>query len=258
MRRRPPSPPAERESRPSPRSRSRTRRCRRATTSCGHLLGHLHGAPARVRRTGPMVPSSTRGRRPHGVGRPAPPGLSALRQPVPGGCAGQERVKRCGSPDETRRRVVRALVVYESFFGNTREVARAIGDGVRAARPGARIDVLSVDEAPAPPAGIDLVVVGGPTHFLGVRPGPPGCVSGWRACPAATTLPPRCPTRALAARVAGGAAPGIARRLRRRGYRLVAASRTLHGGGRRWASRHRRDRPDASVGPRPRARPHTG
>jgi hypothetical protein len=150
---------------------------------------------------------------------------------------------------------MRALVVYESLFGNTCEVARAIGDGIREARPGARVDVLPVDEAPGSPAGIDLVVVGGPTHFLGmtsrlsremerqyelrIRRPVAGRDRGRRSTGTAglrgwLTRMPRGHAAAaavfdtrMAAPVAGGAAPGIARRLRRRGYRLVAAPRTF-------------------------------
>jgi hypothetical protein len=54
------------------------------------------------------------------------------------------------------------LVVYESMFGNTGEVAEAIAEGMRSA---ADVEVVRVDAAPAHlPAGTDLLVVGGPTH----------------------------------------------------------------------------------------------
>jgi len=56
----------------------------------------------------------------------------------------------------------RALVVCESMFGNTRAVAEAIADGLRSHV--ARVDVCTVAEAPSSLDGIDLVVVGGPTH----------------------------------------------------------------------------------------------
>jgi flavodoxin len=57
---------------------------------------------------------------------------------------------------------MKALVVYESMFGNTGAVARAVADGLRG-----RMDVELVEAAAAPesPRGhVDLVVVGGPTH----------------------------------------------------------------------------------------------
>ncbi len=56
------------------------------------------------------------------------------------------------------------LLVHESHWGNTRAVGEAIAEGiVRAGRgPVAAIDV---GEAPSPlPVGVDLLVVGGPTH----------------------------------------------------------------------------------------------
>lgn len=56
----------------------------------------------------------------------------------------------------------RALVVCESMFGNTRAVADAIADGLREQL--ALVEVVSVADAPAALDGVDLVVVGGPTH----------------------------------------------------------------------------------------------
>lgn len=57
---------------------------------------------------------------------------------------------------------MRALVVYESMFGNTGKVASAIADGMA---DGADVTLLNVVDAPVElPADIDLVVVGGPTH----------------------------------------------------------------------------------------------
>ena len=57
---------------------------------------------------------------------------------------------------------MKALVVYESMFGNTEAVARAVSEGV-----GETMDVSlrEVSTAPAPITDlVDLVVVGGPTH----------------------------------------------------------------------------------------------
>ncbi|MGD9960770.1 flavodoxin family protein [Nocardioides sp.] len=56
---------------------------------------------------------------------------------------------------------MKALVVYESMFGNTREVAEAVAAGLRG-----HLEVELHDVASAPPADDtwDLVVVGGPTH----------------------------------------------------------------------------------------------
>jgi hypothetical protein len=62
--------------------------------------------------------------------------------------------------------MTRALVVYESVFGNARTVARAIADGLSADIP---TDVVAAADAPAeigPDVG--LLVVGGPNHAFGM------------------------------------------------------------------------------------------
>lgn len=56
----------------------------------------------------------------------------------------------------------RALIVYESMFGNTHKIALAIRDGLQDAIP---TEVVRADQAPVEiPADVRLVVVGGPTH----------------------------------------------------------------------------------------------
>lgn len=65
---------------------------------------------------------------------------------------------------------MRVLLVYESLWGNTEQVARAVAEALRTA--GADVTVTDTDEAPESAAGYDLVVVGGPTHaFSMTRPG---------------------------------------------------------------------------------------
>jgi len=57
---------------------------------------------------------------------------------------------------------VKAVVVYESMYGNTRLVAEAVGRGLAAT---AEVFVVPVGHAdPELVAGADLVVVGAPTH----------------------------------------------------------------------------------------------
>jgi hypothetical protein len=57
---------------------------------------------------------------------------------------------------------MRALVVYESMFGNTEQVARAIGTGLSEHLD---VTVVEVTEAHAVVTDlVDLIVVGGPTH----------------------------------------------------------------------------------------------
>jgi|SRR5208282_2029881 len=140
---------------------------------------------------------------------------------------------------------MRAVVVYESMYGNTHQVADAIGAGLRSAFD---VEVVPVSKVgPAVLAGADLVVVGGPTHMHGMsraatrkwaiqaadKP-----VSDLKVEPDA--LGPglrewfgslcRCPVKAAAfdtrmhgpAALTGGAAKGIYHLLRAHGFDVVA------------------------------------
>jgi flavodoxin len=60
----------------------------------------------------------------------------------------------------------RALVVYESIYGNTRAVAEAIAEGLA---PFGSVEVRSVyDAGDSGVDAVDLLVVGGPTHMHGM------------------------------------------------------------------------------------------
>lgn len=134
---------------------------------------------------------------------------------------------------------MRALVVYESMFGNTETIARAVAAGV-----GERYDVTVAEVGSAPrsvPEGTDLLVVGGPTHAFGLsRPGtradaaeqlgerrPVSRGSGlreWLAeVPPAAGLPAATFDTHIDKRFPGSAAKAARRRLTRRGYDVVAA-----------------------------------
>ena len=141
---------------------------------------------------------------------------------------------------------MRALVVYESMYGNTRQIADAIGAGLATAY---RVDVVPVSQAtPWSLDGADLVVVGGPTHVHGIsRPSTRHAAAVDAAKPGSElTLDPDAeglgvrewfdtlratpPARAAAfdtrievsVMLSGRASKGIARRLRRHGSELVA------------------------------------
>jgi flavorubredoxin len=61
---------------------------------------------------------------------------------------------------------MRAAIVYESMYGNTHLIAQAIADGLQ---DSAEVAVVPVSEAePAVADGVDLLVVGGPTHVHGM------------------------------------------------------------------------------------------
>lgn len=133
---------------------------------------------------------------------------------------------------------MRALVVYESMFGNTEEVARAIGEGIGASM---HADVIEVGAAPdTVPADVTLLVVGGPTHAFSMSWPTTRRDAAQRAAtvvsrdrgirewlgslPAATTDTEATTfdTR-VTSRVTGSAARAASHRLDRLGYRLTAA-----------------------------------
>jgi hypothetical protein len=138
-----------------------------------------------------------------------------------------------------------ALVVYESMYGNTREVAEAIAAGLGAkAIPVHRAD-------PAEVRDVSLLVVGGPTHMHGMASSMSrrGVVQaaeedgheleesahseptlrawladtdgGGTSAAAFDTRIDRSPA------LTGSAARGIAKRLRRHGYRIAADSNSF-------------------------------
>jgi flavodoxin I len=63
---------------------------------------------------------------------------------------------------------MKALIIYDSVYGNTEKIARAIAEAIT---PSGEVKVLRVGEAnPSELASIDLLIVGSPTH--GGRPTP--------------------------------------------------------------------------------------
>ena len=64
--------------------------------------------------------------------------------------------------------MTRALVVFESMFGNTQQIAEAeaVKEGLSTSVP---TDILEVGTAPGViPDGVGLIIVGGPTHAFGM------------------------------------------------------------------------------------------
>ena len=57
------------------------------------------------------------------------------------------------------------LIVFESMFGNTRDIAQAIAAGVSSS---VTTEIVEAGDAPPRPEGVDLLVVGGPTHQFGL------------------------------------------------------------------------------------------
>ncbi len=135
---------------------------------------------------------------------------------------------------------MRALVVFESMFGNTEEVARAVAEGLELGGC-ASAQVVRVDRAPLQvPGDVDVVVVGGPTHAFGMsrpssreeaeRQGAPGDESerGLREWVGVVQAAPSVRFATFdtridkVRRVPGSAAHQASRHLRRRGFRLAS------------------------------------
>jgi hypothetical protein len=139
----------------------------------------------------------------------------------------------------------RALVVFESMFGNTQAVAAAIADGLATWVP---VDVVEVGTAPAVlPGDIGLLVVGAPTHAFGMsrastradaaRQASGTVVSGeiglreWLGAvrAGASHVPAAAfDTRIHKPRVPGSAARAAARRLRRLGFGVTTPPESFY------------------------------
>lgn len=139
---------------------------------------------------------------------------------------------------------MKALVVYESLWGNTEQVARAVADGI--AEVG---DVEVVDVGSSPRVGDDvrLVVAGGPTHAFSMtrpttrddavtqgathHPGAIGLREWLAALPRADRSVPLATfdTRVDKVRhLPGSAAKGAAREARRHGYRSASPPHSFY------------------------------
>jgi len=143
---------------------------------------------------------------------------------------------------------MKALVVVESVFGNTREVADAVARGL--ARTG-EVETVEAGDAPRHLTGVDLLVAGGPTHAFGLtspasrraaaeqsggaitEPGPG--LREWLTGlePGAGLACATFDTRIGRPWVPGSAAAKAARALRRKGYRTIEHPRTFRVGGTR-------------------------
>ena len=135
---------------------------------------------------------------------------------------------------------MKAIVVYESVFGNTHAIAEAVAEGLGG------VPVLSVREAVERDGDLDLLVVGGPTHAHGLATDRSRHVAVDRAREGADVEPDATeepglrswlgdlrsttgsPAAAFDTRadglplVTGSAARGIARRLRHHGFDVLA------------------------------------
>ncbi|NJP88711.1 flavodoxin family protein [Nonomuraea sp. FMUSA5-5] len=138
-----------------------------------------------------------------------------------------------------------ALVVYESMFGNTKQIAEAVAEGLATRM---RAEVVEVGAAPAvvgPQVG--LLVVGGPTHAFSMsrastrrsaaeqatRPlvSRGAGVREWLAAlrtSSAGLASAAFDTRVAKPRMPGSAARAVAKRLRRLGVKVTAPAQSFY------------------------------
>ena len=146
--------------------------------------------------------------------------------------------------------IMRALVVYESMYGNTREIAGNIADGLRADYVVTLVPVASATVELV--AGADLLVTGAPTHMHGLSSvvtrrmaaraaakdgsglrldpyaGGPGLSEWLKGLGRRGGLAAAFDTRINGvAAITGRASRPIARLLKRHGYRLAAAPQSF-------------------------------
>ena len=138
-----------------------------------------------------------------------------------------------------------AVVAYESMYGNSRRVAEAIADGLRSAGSVIVVPVSRLDRESL--AGVDLIVIGGPTHVRGMSRASTRKAAEEAAHKPGSTLTLEADARApglrewltslgrpnvraavfdtkikMAAVLSGRASHGIAKQLRRHGVTMLA------------------------------------
>jgi hypothetical protein len=139
---------------------------------------------------------------------------------------------------------MRVRVVHESMFGNTETVARAVADGLSSV-PGVEVDLVPVHLASTDLSGVDLLVVGGPTHAFSMSrestradaltkgadeaeasgPGIREWIEELRPTP--NTSVAAFDTRVRHPRVPGSAARAARKHLRERGFKAVDPATTF-------------------------------
>jgi hypothetical protein len=137
-----------------------------------------------------------------------------------------------------------ALVVFESMFGNTRQIADAVTEGLSGHLP---VEQVEVGAAPAAIGrDVELLVMGGPTHAFGLtRPGTrqsaaqqaeDGLVStgiglrewlGTLAKGSSDVAVATFDTRISRPRLPGSAAAAAEKRLHRLGFRILARAESF-------------------------------
>lgn len=145
---------------------------------------------------------------------------------------------------------MRAVIITESLWGNTEQIAQQIADGLRAARAALDVEVVPAAQDPLDLAEVALLVVGGPTHAFtmstpatrhgaiqqGATAIPDAGIREWIAAQPAAARPvltATFDTRVVAPRLPGSAAKKALKRLVRLGFQPAAEAETfgVHGYG---------------------------
>ncbi len=117
---------------------------------------------------------------------------------------------------------MQAVVVYDTQFGNTEEVARAVAQGI--ADHGTVDLVAAAGAAGRPQLPPDLLLIGGPTQRHGMTPALRAYVEALPRDALRSTRLATFDTRyRMAPLLSGSAAKEVATRLRKTGFRLIAA-----------------------------------
>ncbi len=114
---------------------------------------------------------------------------------------------------------MKTLVIYDSQFGNTEQIAKAIGGGI-----GVEAKVVNIKQAsPAEFASYDLIIVGAPTQGGRYRPDMRNFLDGLPADAFKNKKAAAFDTRVKGwAKIFGWAAPRIEKVLKDKGGNLVA------------------------------------
>jgi flavodoxin len=127
---------------------------------------------------------------------------------------------------------MKALVLYDSKYGNTERIAETIALALQEAVPTRLASIDEVDDCEESLRGVDLLVVGGPTHHHGISDPlktPLACLGDTALGGIRVAV---FDTRARGSRlVTGSAAAGLARLLRHRGAWVVVPPASFVVGG---------------------------
>jgi len=116
---------------------------------------------------------------------------------------------------------MKALIVYDSVYGNTEKIARAIAEAIT---PSNEVKILRAGEAnPSELASIDLLIVGSPTHAGRPTPAIKDLLNKVPELQGVNVaaFDTRIPTKLV--RVFGYAAGRIANNLKKKGSTLIAS-----------------------------------